>query len=56
MSLTNEAVFNANIDNISDEKYWIYSAARGIRATDYDEIERRTQPGTNVALSVKIVF
>lgn len=47
---------NLDVENLFDEKYWVYSSVRGLAATNVSEQERRTQPGINGALSLRYEF
>ena len=63
--LNDQVSFNLGLYNLTDEKYWRYnrvrgvraaSRVRGVRAASTSQLERRTAPGFNPALSANFRF
>jgi hemoglobin/transferrin/lactoferrin receptor protein len=46
---------NAGLFNVTDRKYWHWSDVRGVAAS-IAVLDRFTQPGRNLSVSVKLTF
>lgn len=54
--LNDNVSLNLGLYNLTDEKYWRYNSVRGVRAASTSQLERRTAPGFNTALSANFRF
>jgi len=54
--LHKHASLRFSLRNLTDEKYWRYASVRGTAASATSELERRTEPGFNAAISLTLLY